>query len=152
MQYIEAPDEIETRAKKLFLAGSITDAPDWQKDVLGKIEDLDIAVYSPRRKNFPIDDPSEALKQITWEHKYLNTADMISFWFCKETAAPITLYELGAWTKTDKPIIIGMDPKYERRQDVEIQTELERPNLKIVYSLDDLVKGIYDIASQILFI
>jgi hypothetical protein len=152
MQYIEAPNEIETRAKKLFLAGAITDAPDWQKIVVSKIDDLDIAVYNPRRANFPIDDPSAALEQITWEHKYLNAADMISFWFCKETIAPITLYECGTWTKTSKPIIIGMDPGYKRRQDVEIQTKLERPDVAIVYSLDDLVKGIYNIISQILFI
>ena len=145
MQYIEAPNEIETKAKKLFLAGAITGAPEWQKTVLDKMGDLDIAVYNPRRKNFPIDDPSAALKQITWEHKYLNAADMISFWFCKETMGPIVLFELGAWTKTDKPLVVGMDPEYERRQDVEIQTKLERPDLKIVYSLDDLVKGIYDL-------
>jgi hypothetical protein len=152
MQYIEAPNEINSRSKKLFIAGAITGAHDWQKTVVSKIGDLDIAVYNPRRANFPIDDPSAAKEQITWEHKYLNVADMISFWFCKETQAPIALYELGAWTKTSKPIIIGMDPEYERRQDVEVQTKLERPDVLIVYSLDDLVKGIYSLMSEILFI
>jgi hypothetical protein len=143
MQYIEAPNEIETRAKKLFLAGSISGAPDWQRYVVPKLKYLDIAVYNPRRENFPIKDPSAAVEQISWEHKYLNAADLISFWFCEETIGPIVLYECGAWTKTSKPIIIGMDPGYERRKDVEIQTKLERPGVPIVYSLDDLVKGIY---------
>ena len=36
MQYIEAPNETETKAKKLFLAGAITGAPEWQKTVLDK--------------------------------------------------------------------------------------------------------------------
>lgn len=152
MQYIEAPKNVETSLKKLFIAGSITGAPNWQKEVVDKIKDLDIAVYNPRRANFPIDDPDASLEQITWEHKYLNKADLISFWFSKETMAPIVLYELGAHSKTSKPIIVGMDPDYKRRQDVEIQTKLERPDVPVVYSLDNLVEEIFKITSQILFI
>jgi hypothetical protein len=152
MQYIEAPNNVGTSLKKLFLAGSITGAPDWQKEIIDKIKNLDIAIYNPRRANFPIDNPDAALEQITWERKYLNKADLISFWFSKETMAPIVLYELGAHSKTSKPIIIGMDPDYKRRQDVEIQTKLERPDAPVVYSLNALVEEIFKITSQILFI
>jgi hypothetical protein len=79
MQYIEAPNKIETADKKLFLAGAITGAPDWQKEVVAKLNTLNIAVYNPRRANFPIDDPKAAVAQISWEHEYLNKADIISF-------------------------------------------------------------------------
>ena len=43
---------------------------------------------------------------------------------------------------TSKPIFIGVDPKYQRRQDVEIQTKLARPEIEIVYSLEDLANQI----------
>ena len=38
-----------------------------------------------------------------------------------------------------------MDRDYERRSDVVIQTKLERPDIDIVFSLDDLVRGVYDL-------
>jgi hypothetical protein len=43
---------------------------------------------------------------------------------------------------TQKLIVIGMDPAYPRRQDVEIQMKLIRPDIKIVYSLSDLAEEI----------
>lgn len=143
MKYIEAVNDIHTdipwNFKRLFLAGSITGATDWQEYVVSKIKDLNIVVYNPRRKKFPINDPNVAYEQIEWEHKALRKAEIISFWFAKETMAPITLYELGAWSMTHKDIIIGVDPDYPRKQDVQIQTKLLRPDINIVYSLDDLI-------------
>jgi len=72
---------------------------------------------------------------------------MIQFWFPQETLCPIVLYELGAWSKTNKPIFVGVHPEYKRRQDVEIQTKLARPEVKIVFSLENLAKQIRDFAS-----
>jgi len=53
---------------------------------------------------------------------------------------PITLYELGTWLMTDKPLFVGVHPAYARRLDVEIQTRLVRPEVKIVYSLAALAE------------
>ena len=39
-------------------------------------------------------------------------------------------------------IFVGMDKEYERKQDVVIQTKLARPEIKIVYSLEDLAQQI----------
>ena len=144
MTYIEAPKRNFTKDKKsLFLAGGITDCPDWQRTIINSLNDLDVTIFNPRRKNFPINDPNAAQEQITWEFDMLRQADIIIvFWFCSETMCPIVLYELGAHSMTNKPIIIGLDPNYSRRQDVEIQTKLQRPDVKIVYSLDDLTKSI----------
>jgi hypothetical protein len=154
MNYIEAPNSTDSALTSLFLAGGITDCPDHQAYICDKLKDLNITVFNPRRKNFPIHDPNAAYAQIKWEYDHLKEADMISFWFCKETMCPIVLYELGSWNKTQKPIAIGMDPEYSRRQDVEIQTRLIRPEVPIVYSIDDLSNEIfkmYDkISSQIL--
>jgi hypothetical protein len=122
----------------IFLAGGITNCPDWQQDMVKLLEDTNATIFNPRRANFPIEDPNAALEQITWEHKALRDANEILFWFPRETICPIVLYELGAWSKTDKPIYVGVHPDYERRQDVEIQTKLVRPDVKIVYALDIL--------------
>ena len=144
MKYVEAPAEHTATEgeSSLFLAGGITGGPDWQKEMVEKLKDTDLTLYNPRRENFPIHDPSAAEKQITWEHEFLRKAEAISFWFFKETICPIVLYELGAWSMTDKPIFVGMDPEYQRRQDVEIQTKLVRPNVQIVYSLDELIQQV----------
>ena len=48
------------------------------------------------------------------------------------------LYELGAWSKTDKPIFVGVHKDYVRRQDVEIQTKLARSDVNIAWSVDAL--------------
>lgn len=129
--------------KKLFMAGGISNCPLWQADLVRLLALEEMTLLNPRRENFPMDDPSAAEEQIGWEHHYLNVADGIAFWFPCETLCPIALYELGKWTVVhDKPIFIGVHPDYKRRVDVEIQTSLERPSLRIVYSLEDLAKQI----------
>jgi hypothetical protein len=143
MEYIEAPNTKYPPHKLcLFLGGSITGCPNWQNDAVKKLKDLDIVIFNPRRKNFDVKDPTASEKQIKWEYNMLRAADMICFWFSKETLAPIVLFELGAHSMTTKPITIGMDPQYQRKQDVEIQMSLERPDIPITYSIDDFVDSI----------
>lgn len=142
MVYVEAPNVVPQTDRSLFLAGTITGAPDWQTELRDKIKTLDIVVYNPRRANFPIDDPNAAYGQIKWEHDRLREAGVISFWFAKETMGPIVLFELGVHTMTSKPILVGVEPGYPRAQDVEIQMKLARPEIKIRTTLDDLAKDI----------
>lgn len=144
--YVEAPNYIgagglsypdgKTFKTSIFLAGGITGCPDWQSDMRYMLYDL--IIFNPRRENFPIGDPNEALEQITWEHHYLRVADIILFWFPFDTLCPIVLYELGAWSMTEKPIFVGVHPDYKRRQDVEIQTKLARPDITIASSIQEL--------------
>lgn len=138
MKYVEAPDEFTTDTKSLFLAGGITGCPNWQHQVVSKLLFTDVVLFNPRRLNFPIEDPTASLKQVDWEHRYLRKATAVSFWFPSETLCPIVLYELGAWSMTDKPLFIGVDPEYKRKNDVVIQTSLVRENIEIVYSINDL--------------
>lgn len=145
--YIEAPgrDELKAGTKGIFLAGGITGCPNWQSEIVEQLKSsglTNVVLFNPRREHFPIDDPSAAREQITWEYDYLRKADAILFWFPCETICPIVLYELGAWSMSDKPIFVGVHPDYQRRQDVEIQTGLARPEVEIVYSLGELVDQI----------
>lgn len=138
MRYIESPEIYESGGKSIFLAGGITNCPDWQQDIVSMLRDTDLTLLNPRRENFPIHDPNAALAQITWEYEHLRKANAILFWFPRETLCPIVLYELGAWNMTKKPIFVGVHPEYKRRPDVEIQTQLARPSIEVVYSLQDL--------------
>lgn len=144
MKYIESPNTYEPRAgdTSLFLAGGITGCPDWQQGIVRLLAETDVVVLNPRQKHFPIADPTAAEAQIRWEHAYLRAADEILFWFPCESLCPIALYELGAWSMTDKPLYIGVHPDYRRRRDIEIQTRLTRPDIAIVY-------GLYELAAQI---
>lgn len=141
-QIVEAINEVYNIDKltnlKVFLAGGITNCPDWQGELIEKIKYLNyITVYNPRRKNFPIDDPNASEEQITWEYEHLRDANIIIYWFSRGSLNPIVLYELGRWgNSSDTDIIIGVDPEYPRRDDVVIQTKLSRPDVEILDSLD----------------
>jgi hypothetical protein len=147
-QYIEAPAEYEPGSLPgVFLAGGITGCPDWQREMVALLRDLPVAILNPRRANFPIADPTAASAQIEWEFRHLRKADAILFWFPCETLCPISLYELGAWSRDrsgqkSKPLFIGVHPQYQRRADVEIQTNLVRPELRIAYALPDLAESV----------
>lgn len=123
----------------LFLAGGITGCPDWQSSILHRFMGYHLVVFNPRRKNFPIDDPSAAYEQIRWERDKLLISDFILFWFCKDTIQPIVLFEYGKYGfLKDKKIFVGVEDGYPRQQDVYIQTILEYPTRPIYTSLDDL--------------
>jgi len=130
MQYIEATEQKwEEGAVSLFLAGGISGCPDWQQEIVQLLSDTSLMLFNPRRANFPIHNPAAAREQIEWEHAHLRYATAIAFWFPCETLCPITLYELGAWSMTSKHLFVGIHPGYQRLQDVQIQTELVRPDV-----------------------
>lgn len=151
---VESPNEVyslENRTnKKIFIAGGIANCPDWQTKLIEKLKDVKgITLYNPRRKDFPMDDPYAAEEQITWEYNHLRDADHIIFWFSRGSLNPMVLYELGMWGNS--PIsksnslsapIIGIDPEYERKLDVIIQTKLSfgRFTPQIFDSIDDIAE------------
>lgn len=147
MDYVEAPNPVPEHLRSrpsLFLAGGISGCPAWQHDLRDLLQDTDLTLLNPLRAAFPMGDPASAREQIEWEHAHLAAASAISFWFPCETLCPITLFELGAWSywRSDshepKPLFVGVHPDYARRQDVEIQLALARPEVQVVLSLEAL--------------
>lgn len=150
MRYIEAPnmpvingdiyDVCSFYSKSIFLAGSITGAENWQLKAAEKLIHH-YNVFNPRRKNYDVMDPALE-EQITWEFKQLRECRNILFWFSWETNAPITLFEYSKELMRNKNLFIGIHPDYKRKNDVLIQTKLERPDLakSIVFSLDELIE------------
>jgi len=68
LEIIEATNQsIENNKIKIFLAGGITNCPDWQKIIIDKIKHTsnpyqktslkNVTIFNPRRENFPIEDP-----------------------------------------------------------------------------------------------
>ena len=148
MKYIECPEVYEGKEKSLFIAGGISNCPNWQREFAEMLRDEDITCLNPRRKNFPMGDPNASVGQIKWEHDHLKKARAISFWFPKETLCPITLFELGKQADLDKPLFLGVHPEYARKLDVRIQMMLERPEVKIVYSLGELADQVKNWARE----
>lgn len=139
--YLEAPNYLEDYSAvphSVFLAGSISNCWDWQSEVSPKLLGEDITVFNPRRREFDMTDPDQSEDQISWEFAHLEYAKDIIFWFSHETVAPISLFELGK--HYNKTSVVGIDPKYPRQLDLEVQLRLMNMHYKIVYSLDDLVK------------
>jgi hypothetical protein len=153
---INAPDrptseEYDAYWPSLFVSGGITGAPNWQPEFLSLLKDVDGLIFNPRRLEFDLRDPDNEVEQIKWEAEYLLFSNAIAFWFPKEAACQITLYELGRWTMPtvvatcgsepvidNKMLFIGVEPGYRRSVDVKIQTQLARPELEIVDSLKAL--------------
>ncbi len=146
MKYIECPEIYEGNEFSLFLAGGISNCSNWQLDLVRLLEDTNLIILNPRRKNFQMDEPNIEEEQIIWEYNHLKKASAVSFWFPHETLCPITLYELGKQSILDKPLFIGIHPEYKRKKDVEIQNGLIRPEIKVVYSLEDLAAQIKGLA------
>lgn len=145
MKYVECPEVYNDTDLSLFLGGGITDCPDWQAEITNKLSDIPLVLLNPRRPT----KPDDSYEQIKWEFDHLEKADLRLFWFCKETLCPIVLFELGKWIHLDKTpkgkLLIGIDKGYERLEDVVIQTNLVRDDVKIVHSLEEIAGQIKDL-------
>jgi hypothetical protein len=150
MQYVEAPNNWERLPGQpsVFLAGGITGCPDWQNRIARSLALTNYAVLNPRRRPFPMGDPSATEQQITWEFRHLRKADVIAFWFCKETIQPIALFELGAWSQQKDPaVIVGVEPGYPRQVDIHLQMGLL--GRSVVSSLEELASQLINIEHSI---
>lgn len=131
MRTITATEEIDTYKPTVFLAGGITNCPEWQNELIELLQYRDdFVLLNPRRENFPMDDPNAAEEQIRWEFEALNNCDIFSMWYTAGISdQPICMYELGRHLalKPADNIVIGVEPGYKRAQDVYIQTELVSP-------------------------
>lgn len=138
---IKCPGKIETNEVSIFLAGGITDCPDWQSIAERKIaRHTDAVIYNSRRDSFDVNDPNASVEQINWEFNALRASTINLFWFPFQTLCPITLLEYGtALVRIDpKNLICGTHKIYKRKFDIEEQTKLMNDN--IVYDdLDDVI-------------
>jgi len=144
MRYFEAPEVYESRpgaGAALFVAGGIRGCEDWQARYCQMFEDTNLVLLNPRRRFDPqlgSWTDADRVKQVTWEFEHLRKADAISFWFSPETLNPISLFELGSWSSSTRPIFVGCHPEYKKRKTVEVQLKLVRPLVEVGDSLEKL--------------
>ena len=140
MRVITAPEDyrLQDGEVSVFLAGGITNCPNWQNDLIEYINSKhdvdDLVLFNPRRENFPIGDASAAQAQIEWEFRYLEKANIFSMFFSSGNSdQPICMYELGRNivrmqnkfpTDWSERIIISSASDYNRLNDVLIQVSL----------------------------
>lgn len=138
MKVIEAVNEYDGEGIKVFLAGGITNCPDWQAEVIKHLEKYtdtdDLIVYNPRRSFFDVTDKSASYKQIKWEFDYLAKMDIFSMYFTNsESVQPICFYELGRHLAVMQQrfpddfksrIVLSVEKGFSREIDVLTQSRL----------------------------
>ena len=108
-----SPENIKyTNAKRIFLGGTIENgtAEDWQKVVCEYFKNDDVIFFNPRRNvwNSNLEQSSYDRQfnyQVNWELDHLEMSDIILMNFIRDTKSPISLLELGMYSKSGKMIV-----------------------------------------------
>lgn len=133
MKVITAPEYYAPKNDEItvFLAGGITDCPNWQKEVITRLYSLPaektehLVIFNPRRDEWPDNvDKEEIRRQINWEADYICQSDIFSMYFTntEKSDQPICFYELGRYTGHFD--IVSYQYGFKRDTDVDCQLEL----------------------------
>jgi len=128
----------------LFLAGGITECPNWQQVAVRLVRQagIDWVVLNPRRHHAVHDDEAVA-EQVAWESQHLRLARAVLFWFpASRSVQPIALYELGWCVASGKRLAVGAERGYPRRQDVVLQLSLARTEITVRPTLAEAVSDL----------
>ncbi|MEI7620206.1 MAG: nucleoside 2-deoxyribosyltransferase domain-containing protein [Candidatus Falkowbacteria bacterium] len=144
MKTIIAPQVI-VKAKKpiIFLAGSIEmgKAEDWQTEIAQRLEKYSGTLLNPRREHWGYDwkqsiKNKKFKEQLEWEFNGLAQSDYIVMYFAPGSKSPISLLELGLFSRSHK-IICCCPKKFWRRGNVEFICE--KFKIPLVDTLDELL-------------
>lgn len=131
MEYYESPNAVEGSKPWVFMGGGITGCKNWQGKLRQKLSRFKQGtLVNPRRKKAPRS-KSAIAAQIVWERQHLHRCNVVSIWFSKDNIQPICWFELGTlltrFLYRDpalRVLCLGVDPKYERKDEVNIQVDL----------------------------
>lgn len=144
MKTIIAPQAM-VQAKKpvIFLAGSIEmgKAEDWQTEIAQRLEKYSGTLLNPRREHWGYDwkqsvKNKKFKEQLDWEFNGLAKSDYIVMYFAPGSKSPISLLELGLFSRSHK-IICCCPKKFWRRGNVEFICE--KFKIPLVDTLDELL-------------
>lgn len=131
----------------IFLAGGVTYSPNWQKEALKMLAGTDLIVANPRRDEIISAVGDTARQQIIWEFENLKSAKVVLFWF-PSAETIITFLELGKELARKSRIVVGVDPDYNRRFDIETQVHLELPRAVIYTTLDETIRAAAELCQE----
>jgi hypothetical protein len=139
LTYIEAPNLPNPTSAlfKLFLAGPVIGAPDWQNTVKTSLDasNYDQMLINPRFTGTP---PSlEEFNQ--WIHDMTSQSHAIMYWIDSAIVDPLSYFGLGAWSITDKIVFVGIDPALANMDNIKEQMKILTPGIDIKDNLNDLI-------------
>jgi len=140
----------------LYLAGGMSNCPNWQKEFTQHFENLkddcqtmmrcfwlnNLTIINPRRNNYDPTKKSEVKKQTMWEYSHIKSSDAMVFYFPEESICSSALLQYGKCLASNKKIFLGIDESYTKLLDLYTITRLERPDQPINYSLKDLIEEV----------
>lgn len=145
---LTSPTELpaEHRCTWIFLGGSIDmgSAPDWQRDIVRRLKDLDVMFLNPRRDDWntawraEADDPNFR-QQVRWELAALEASDVIIMYLAPKSQSPISLLELGLYARSGK-LVLFCPPGFWRKGNVDLTASFY--GIEQVSSTDDLVAAV----------
>ena len=109
--------------------------------------DTDLVVANPRRDEIVSAVGDTVRRQIIWEFENLKSAKVVLFWF-PNAETIITFLELGKELARKSRIVVGVDPDYSRRFDIETQVHLELPCAVIYTTLDETVRAAAELCGE----
>jgi len=144
MKIITAPNKIVKSQKPvIFLAGSIEmgKAEDWQTKIARQLVEYKGVLLNPRREHWGYDwkqtiADKKFKEQVEWEFSGLSKSDAIIMYFAPNSKSPISLLELGLFSRAHK-IICCCPKKFWRRGNVEFICQ--KFSIPLVDNLDELI-------------
>lgn len=145
MKIITAPDKvIKTQKPVIFLAGSIEmgKAEDWQTKVAKSLESYKGTLLNPRRDHWDSSwkqtiTNKKFKEQVEWEFSGLAKSDYIIMYFTPESKSPISLLELGLFSRSHK-IICCCPKKFWRHGNVEFICN--KFKIPLINNLNEVIK------------
>ena len=123
---IKAPTrhDVTNYKHRIFLSGAIDigHAVNWQQKAEAMLDSPDIVILNPRRDDWDstwtqeMSDP-QFRSQVGWELAGLSVSDIVLVVFTKDSKAPITFLELGAFH--DKAVVV-VEPGFYRKGNIDI--------------------------------
>ncbi|TYA78616.1 nucleoside 2-deoxyribosyltransferase domain-containing protein [Seonamhaeicola marinus] len=128
----------ETHKDYVFLAGSIDLNLDgnWREQVINLIGDK-VHFIDPTISGHDAMNDLQMESHINWELDMLDLADKVFLNFLEESKSPISLVELGMYTRTSKLIVVCPNAFYKSRY---IKTLCKKYKIPLFTTLDAAVR------------
>lgn len=127
----------------VFLAGGITN---WRTYVKSRAEGSyeNIAVIDPNDPHYDVE------LTTAWEFEAMHYADVVMFWFPKESANVVTMFELG-WVCRDhlNKIVVGCDPEFKYYKNIVEELKQLRPDITVLTTLEETTDACFAEVSAI---
>lgn len=151
------PNRPTRTTPSIFLAGTIDmgNSSDWQQHSIHTIASFDVegelTIYNPRRADWDsswkqeITDP-QFNEQVNWELDMLEQVDIILLYFQKNSLSPISMLELGLFSK-NKKMLVCCEEGFWRKGNIDIVCQRNGINMyteldKMLIDLKELIKNL----------